>query len=701
MASSILLLPLLLASAAASAAVDPSWQRVPIRSAAFAAAGRLGGEGCQVVRALGASRANPDFLLLGADVGGVHRSLSGGAEWHPAMVGWRSRGATAFAFDDADALHVLGVGGNSGSFQGDNGVHVSFDGAASWSFVLPIADAEGCLDGSAIAFDPTSASGGGGAQVAFFSSEAGLWRSADGGRTWTVINAFLLGACLAVDSAGNLFAASNDYRSYGVYACGARYDGSSGNCSRTRAEYTTGLDLARDGSDAVFISNWAGVMVSADHVASFRLLGGVGLPAPGTAPMHHVSVSPANASHIMVWWAIGPSYNTTFAVSHDGGATFATSTFDNTDAFMPYNGRDGKPVWHAKNSSVAWSAGGDWPTRSDDGGRTLRWSGAGYNVVMTGGSFAFSAHAPDVLFLAFQDYAGALTADRGASWTSVVGPNGISGETWGGFDYDGYALNATTLWAGNAPSWTGPRTLRVSFDAGATWRTATAAGGAPVVFAGAEASAGDPLDPLVGFASNWRTGDGGRTWAAMSGCAGVFSAAADSGALLGVSAGGAAVVRSADHGLTWQTLFSSPASGAVKDLAFDWRANVMYVVADGALFACSAAAAWACAPLASRLPSDQAGGMQVRSCAVDPVEPSVVYASAARDLFSANNAVVRSTDAGGSFASLVLDAPLSPEPGAPLQGPHEVGFVRVHPVTRELWAAGECFGVWKAPPPSA
>lgn len=106
-------LALSLLCAPALSAVDPGWVRVPMRSAAFAAAGRLGGEGAQVVRALAASRANPALLLLGADVGGVHRSLDGGASWHPAMVGWHSRGATAFAFNDADPLHILAVGGNS------------------------------------------------------------------------------------------------------------------------------------------------------------------------------------------------------------------------------------------------------------------------------------------------------------------------------------------------------------------------------------------------------------------------------------------------------------------------------------------------------------------------------------------------------------------------------------------------------------
>ena len=139
-------------------------------------------------------------------------------------------------------------------------------------------------------------------------------------------------------------------------------------------------------------------------------------------------MSPANASYLSVWWAVGPSWNTSRAVSHNGGASWEAVSFDNSLAFMPYNGRDGKPVWHPINASIHFSAGGDWVTRSTDGGKTMAWAGDGYNAVMIGSTFQFNYADPNTLFIAFQDYAGASTADGGATWTW----QDPSGQGWGG-----------------------------------------------------------------------------------------------------------------------------------------------------------------------------------------------------------------------------------------------------------------------------
>lgn len=222
------------AAAAGAPATDFGWARVPMRTAAIANAVSIGGEGCQVVRTLAGASGNASFLLMGTDVGGAFRSLDGGASWHIAMVGWNSRGSTGFAIDPHNTSHVLGIGGNSNGFSGANGMHVSFDSASSWSFVLPMDEPVACLDGQAVAFDPSSYDPASGmSMVAYYSSaDTGLWRSGDGGVTWALANRYMLNACVAVDAGGRLYAVSNDYRSYGLYVCGANYTGATGNCSR-------------------------------------------------------------------------------------------------------------------------------------------------------------------------------------------------------------------------------------------------------------------------------------------------------------------------------------------------------------------------------------------------------------------------------------------------------------------------------------
>ena len=94
-------------------------------------------------------------------------------------------------------------------------------------------------------------------------------------------------------------------------------------------------------------------------------------------------------------------------------------------------------------------------------------------------------------------------------------------------------------------------------------------------------------------------------------------------------------------------------------------------------------------------PRDQFGGVRVGSVALDPVDPAVIYAANHQDVYACNNAVVRSTDGGRTWTNLTTDMPLAGASGG--GGPHEVQFLRVHPKTRELWAAGQCYGVWVIP----
>lgn len=93
----------------------PNWVKMPLLPPSAAKAGlRIGGEGAQWPRGpIAVSPADPDFLLLPIDVGGLYRSLDGGRTWEISLVGWDARGANGFGIDPKNASRVIGIAANS------------------------------------------------------------------------------------------------------------------------------------------------------------------------------------------------------------------------------------------------------------------------------------------------------------------------------------------------------------------------------------------------------------------------------------------------------------------------------------------------------------------------------------------------------------------------------------------------------------
>ena len=82
--------PALAAPSSPHPAFAPHWIKMPILTPEAKRAGIFpGGEGSQWPRGpVAMSPADPNFLLLPIDVGGLYRSLDGGAHWEVCMVGW-------------------------------------------------------------------------------------------------------------------------------------------------------------------------------------------------------------------------------------------------------------------------------------------------------------------------------------------------------------------------------------------------------------------------------------------------------------------------------------------------------------------------------------------------------------------------------------------------------------------------------------
>lgn len=676
------MLPLLLLLPAA--ALGQTWEAVPMVSVDIRSRGHAGGEGGQVLRTVAVSKSDPRFVMFGTDVGGLYRSRDGGEHWTPCNVGYTPRGTSGLFIDPADPDRILSEGTNS-TATAVNGLYLSTDGAGSWRPVLPAKICDNQGEHGQIAFDPASVDPAAKVtKVVLWSRPAvddgpgnpavhpALYRSADGGETWAEQpgSAEYGGSFLAFSPAADGVLYAGNERGFYKSRDGGR------TFARTAEGSVTGLSVSPAAPRSVWVSRPGGASVSTDAGATFNPLPDAGRE-PGdrrNVRLHNLAVSPADARRIMVH-DLADDWQFVDYGSHDGGQTWLAAKFDNESAFLPFNVRGNVHAWHPTDPDVLWSFGGDWVTKSTDGGRTLAWSADGYNGTMIGSTFGFGPAAADAVFVAFQDYNAAGTLDGGATWAY----RNPSGNGWGGYCYGGLAASGEVMFCGVAPGWGGPRELAVSRDGGKTFEKTGK------IFAGPDVSF---ADGQTCFASNFRSADAGATWAPMAGCEAVYAAAPD-GRLFGKS--GNELVASSDHGATWAELAAVP--GGFVDLAYDPARDRFYLASEDRLKALHAGAI-----SEVPTPADQLGNTRIASVAVDPADPAVVYCASHRDVYATSTAAIRSTDAGATWVNLTPTKPLGRDGSDAVR---EAQWVRVNPKTRAAWFSGQCYGLWKIAPPGS
>ncbi|MEO0587521.1 MAG: hypothetical protein AAF078_07770 [Planctomycetota bacterium] len=697
-----------------------AWEpRAFVTAEARAAGVTLGGEGAQWPQSIDIDPVTGEFLIFTTDVGGLWRSLDGGATWEPANVGYTPRGGCGIAIDPHFPHRVVSVGSNSmGSAQ--NGLYLSEDRAASWEAVmkLPMSGREDRR--RQLVFDPTTRDDAAGVtRVVYWSRghevqadiwgeleiDPGLYRSDDGGRTWARLSedaAKAAGhAALAVHpETGRLYAAG----ARGVFVSDDRGE----SFREALARPATSIAVSRDRPDAVWVTHADGLSESLDGGATWAEIATTGLEEPiagetgrDVAPTPRTNVvfgalrvSPVDADR-MVMRSLADDWRWLRHVSHDGGRTWSLGEVDSSLAFFPFNARQLMFDWHPTDPDVVWSFGGDWPTRSSDGGKTFEWAGNGQNAVFVAGHFAFNPHHPGLLFLSSQDYNGGVTHDGGDTWRYTP----VSGQGWGGFVYGGLAISPEVVVGGNAVAgWGGERVLRVSRDGGATWAeepsvrwTSSPADAAY----GIDVGLVDPHDAELAFVAGFRTDDGGQTWSAMHDVHGVY-AASESGRLFGVRAGTArsAVVASDDDGQTWSTVLE--VDGSIDDLAATPDGQTVYLASQSRMWRYRLGGD-ADRVLGNPLvlidtPPTGTGRHRIDSVAVDPRDPSVIFAGQRIDLHAADLGVLRSEDGGATWTNLNADVPL--RAGAVIDGGREPQCIRIDPHTGDLWATTGCYGVW-------
>ena len=447
----------------------------------------------------------------------------------------------------------------------------------------------------------------------------------------------------------------------------------------------TGLDVSLVAPGSVWATQADALYHSDDAGLTWQKVAGVAGIVKAEKTLRNVDVSPLDANK-MVLWRQGANYDYPRFASNDGGATWKESKMDKSLAFLPTNARQSLFAWNPTQPDTLLSVGGDYPTISTDGGQTYRWTGDGVNNMLVGGGvFHFNAQNPNVAFFASQDYNGASTLDGGQTWKY----QNVSGKGWGGFIYGGYALSPSVMVAGEAKSWGGPREITVTRDGGVTWSKTGHS------FKGGGSSLGAPNDRNVVFADAWRSADAGQTWTEMQGCSRVYSASKN-GDLWGVSETG--IVMSSDNGASWRAV--APRE-KVADLAVDPKGNWLLAVADGVLWKCeglkSDAPRWS---KIENLVPDQKGAPRVKSVALDPTNPDLVYIATNRDVFASSASAQRSRDGGVTWENLTRQTPLDDKIATGKDGAREAIWVRVNPQTREAWFSTSCYGTWKIAPPA-
>ncbi|MEK7383633.1 MAG: hypothetical protein AAB262_10170, partial [Elusimicrobiota bacterium] len=669
--------------------LSAGWQAVPLVTAESRARGHSGGEGGQNTRSF-AIDSTGNFMMMGNDVGGVYRSLDGGAHWEPATIGLPISGSPSIAIDpnNSDRVILVGAHNSNVSWLDTPGLYLSTDRGRTWSQRLQ-SGTDNWFDVNEIAWDPSSASGGM-SKIAYWSSssdyDTGLFKTTDGGLTWAKVNAGYGNGSVAVHATkGYVYIATSS----------GFFRSTNGGSSFTKilSENLRGVSAVSARPDLVAVSGTGGISVSNDAGLTFTKRPGTGLPTYGIGP-YGIRISPANPNYMMIayngppgyWWDQGMWY------SHDGGNTWARPIVDGTDTFFDYIAPDdfnakGR-AWHPTNPNVLFITS-DWILKSNDGGAHVFNSNDGYNGIMATSHWGLNPFNSDLLAFSASDWKGGFSFDGGYSWIDMSNLNA----SWGN-GHGAYALSKSRLFYALGRDYD-TKTLYTSSDGGKTWT-------APGVTGGDDHVSGDPGNPNGAFWGNWRTADQGATWQRMSGADRVFTYnPAGTKELYGTRgaqypAGTSnTVVKSVDHGVTWSAVFTAP--NIIWDIAYDHIRNRIYVTLGDRGDTTPRFYQWqngTLSDITDRLPADQEGARTIHTVAVDPVDPSVVYAGGGRWDYIMSAGVMRSLDAGATWKTLTLQPA-----DTGIDGGRQPGTLRVHPLTRYLWVTTGCRGIWKYPPP--
>ncbi|MBW2523215.1 MAG: hypothetical protein JRI23_03530 [Deltaproteobacteria bacterium] len=683
--------------------VTGGWRVLPIRSEQEFQQGLSGGEAEQHPHGIARSASNPDVLYLSHDVAGSWRSDDGGDTWHHSLDrGLTVRSGQSIEVDPVDPDLVLFIVDASYDYlaEGYEGLFRSDNGGDDWTRVLTL-DPGGSPSARRIyrhnvAYDPASAGSSRAERWYAAFPQGGLYRSDDGGETWS---SSPLSSLSGHDVVYAVRAHPTDGQTvYVATSQGLLVSSAQGASLQPHGDLPSGavssLEVDPDNPSRIYATVLdVGLYRSTDGGASFSQV--------RAFDAANAFMNPGFPDTI---YLVGTSSNT--VITHDGGSSWIE---DMVTEPAPGLGRD-TGSWKSRiagglsgivpnptdaDEAVAFSRATLWKTT--DGGHVFADSSTGFTGFAWSwwnGGAAFDPNDPD-RFAFFNCDVGMAITTTGGDWFE-----NRNAQAWGW--YSAGDITWMGAYAGSFQTSAGSQRMVASVggyfntklmttsDEGVTWELVANQTAEQNLFI-----AYHPSDPQLVYAGSRISTDGGQTFQSID-----FGAyAADNPAIHGMCLADAdtiyaidesrhAILRSDDRGTTWTEYANESWTYRMLDSLPTFAADPVdcdriYAIDGSGDLAIFDGQSWTSTGVLA-LAGGTEYGNHVRTVAVDPGDNQVIYAGMHATGLSC---IWRSLDGGSTWEDITENLPRM-----------GMSAMAVNPHTSELYR-GSAFGTWIYPAP--